>query len=167
MGELVQLHTQGDDPNVLNLEQVRSGVFVLNRAPTDEILRNGEYVTATQFGVAAEVAGKSANYGQGVMRDIALQMVGIEADTTYTINGIGGYLMSGTPEHRLYWELRQMMDNPFKIKEGSRARLLLGRQLVHDTWAAGEGSELLHMDVMPRLGKVGQRVVSEVVKLTK
>lgn len=127
----------------------------------------GEYVTATQFGVAAEVAGKSANYGQGVMRDIALQMVGIEADTTYTINGIGGYLMSGTPEHRLYWELRQMMDNPFKIKEGSRARLLLGRQLVHDTWAAGEGSELLHMDVVPKLGKVGQRVVSEVVKLTK
>jgi hypothetical protein len=53
------------------------------------------------------------------MRDIALQMVGIEADTTYTINGIGGYLMSGTPEHRLYWELCQMMDNPFKIKEGS------------------------------------------------
>lgn len=60
-----------------------------------------------------------------------------------------------------------MMDNPFKIKEGSRARLLLGRQLVHDTWAAGEGSELLHMDVVPRLGKVGQRVVCEVVKLTK
>ena len=73
--------------------------------------------------------------------------------------------MAGTPEHKLYWKVRQLMDNPDKIKKGSRARLLLGRQLVHETWAAGEGSQLLRMEEVPRLGKVGQRVVSEVVKL--
>ncbi|OJU87764.1 hypothetical protein BGO17_02120 [Candidatus Saccharibacteria bacterium 49-20] len=165
MGELLQLRGQGGQPDSFTLEQVRSGVFVANQLPPEELVGSGEYVTAAQFGVAGERAGKSANYGQGVMRDIALQMVGIEADTTYTINGVGGYLMAGTPEHKLYWKVRQLMDNPDKIKKGSRARLLLGRQLVHETWAAGEGSQLLRMEEVPRLGKVGQRVVSEVVKL--
>lgn len=142
------------------IRQVRTGVFLLEKPPVEALLATNNYFNADAFGDAGERAGKTANYGQGVMRDIALQMVGIEAENLYSVDGNDGYLLQGTPEHELYYEIYRLMNNPDTIRQGSRDRLLLGRQLVHDVWALGRGSELVAPESTPRLGKVGQRVVS-------
>lgn len=158
MGELIQLRNNKTGNSI---RQVRTGVFLLDQPPQDTLLQTENYFTATHFGVAGEQAGKTSNYGQGVMRDIALQMVTIEGENVFSVNGFDGYVMRGTPEYDLHQEISQLMNNPDKIKNGSRDLLLLGRQLVHDVWATGLGSEVVKADKVPVLGKVGHRIVSQ------
>jgi hypothetical protein len=143
---------------MVSIEAVRSGVFITNKRPPESLLETGSYITAREFGQAGLDAGKSENYGQGVMRDIALQMVTIEGENLVSVNGEGGWIIRGTPEYDLYWRLFHLMCNPEEIKQGSRNRLLLGTQLVHDVWLAGEG--LFPPENVPMLGKVGRRIVS-------
>lgn len=116
----------------------------------NSIEASGQYLTASDFGQAGVEAGKTENYGQGVMCDIALEMVGIDSGKQW--------LLRGTPERNLFDKVFYTMKNPDLIKKGSRNRLLLGTQLVHDVWSAGEG--ITPADRLPQLGKVGHRVVS-------
>jgi hypothetical protein len=143
---------------MVSIEEVRSGVFITNKQPPESLLDIGSYITAREFGQAGLDAGKSENYGQGVMRDIALQMVTIEGENLVSVNGEGEWIIRGTLEYDLYWRVFHLMCNPEEIKQGSRNRLLLGAQLVHDVWLAGEG--LFPPEDVPILGKVGRRVVS-------
>lgn len=163
-------------------KEVVSGVFMANgtlpdvpvidpRALSDlspprgymrEAEASGEFLTATDFGRAGVDAGKSINYGQGVMRDIALQMVGLEASQVFAVNGKGRYLLAGTDEYELAQTITMAMVNPDLIKHGSRNRLLLETGLVYEVWRAGEGHPPVDYDV-PRLGKVGHKVVSMVM----
>ena len=151
--------TRRNTGNLVAIDTVRAGVFIVDKEPSEGLLASGDFITATDFGKAGVDAGKSTNYGQGVMRDIALQMVGIEAENRYTVNGEpGNWIVRGTPEYELYYRIFYMMNNPDLIKRGSRNRLLLGTQLVHDVWQAGEGR--FPKEGVPLLGKVGLRIVS-------
>ncbi len=135
-------------------------------SPPADVLREvealGGFITSQDFGRAGIDAGKTSNYGQGVMRDIALEMVGIDAEQTYSINGRSGYLLSGTPERERHDTIFYIMSNPDLTKRGSRQRLLLESVLVYDVWRAGEGYPPREYDV-PRLGKVGHKIVSMVM----
>tara|TARA_B100001146_G_scaffold222172_1_gene234072 strand:- start:604 stop:1098 length:495 start_codon:yes stop_codon:yes gene_type:complete len=154
---LLSFPTPGRSPD---LSEVRKGVFIADQPIPAEIKELPGFFIAQQFGVAGERAGKTQNYGQGVMRDIALQMVGLEATERFTVDGKGSYLMRGTEDYDLHWQIFYLMNNPDMIKRGSRRQLLLADQLVHDVWARGEGSQLTGDEPLPVLGKVGHRIVS-------
>lgn len=139
--------------------EVRDGVFVLPKQPSLKLLESADVFTAQDFGQAGIDAGKSSNYGQGVMREIALQMVTAEAYNPVLINGRESNLIErGMPEFDLYYEIFYLMKNPDLIKQGSRNQLLLSTQLVHDVWEVGEGR--MEPEGIPRLGKVGHKVVT-------
>ena len=103
-------------------------------------------------------AGKSANYGAGMMRDLATGMVGLEADEAYSVGGRGRYLLRGTPGFETVSDIRSIMNNPDLVNKGSRHRLIIGNDLVYDVWCAGEGRSLPY-DV-PSYGKVGHKIIS-------
>ncbi len=139
--------------------EVRDGVFVLKSQPSLGLLESASVFTAQDFGQAGIDAGKTSNYGQGVMRDIALQMVTSVADNPVYINGKETNLIErGMPEFELYYEIFYLMNNPDLIKQGSRNQLLLSTQLVHDVWEVGEGR--MEPYGIPRLGKVGHKIVT-------
>ncbi len=135
-------------------------------SPPADLLRrieaSGDFLTATDFGRAGVDAGKTANYGHGVMRDIALSMVGIDAREVYTVNGRGRYLVRGTAPYDLHFDVFYTMNNPDLISHGSKNRLLLSTNLVHDIWRAGEGYPGPGYEI-PRFAKVGHRVISSVI----
>lgn len=145
--------------NLVTIEEVCRQTYILNRPAPASLTDSGDFLTARDFGRAGIDAQKTENYGQGVMRDIALQMVGIEAENRWTVNGKeGNWIVRGTPEYDLHWRIFYLMNNPEMVKAGSRNRLLLGTQLVYDVWRAGEG--MMPSTDLPLLGKVGRRVVS-------
>ena len=149
MGELIQLTRRQAEPSI---RQVTSGVFLLDEQPTDELLQKGDFFTALHFATAGERAGKSGDYGQGVMRDIALKTVIKNSAMPNRIN---------QNEHSAMREISRLMNNPNRIRRGSRNLLLLSQSLVHDVWALGEGSELVDIAQLPKIGKVGHEVVSQ------
>lgn len=124
----------------------------------DSIRVSGNFFMLPDFERAGVDAGKTANYGAGVMRDLATEMVGLEADEAYSVNGRGVYLRRGTPGYETVSDIRSIMNNPDLVRKGSRNRLLIGADLVYDVWRAGEGHTLPY-DV-PTYGKVGHKIIS-------
>lgn len=130
--------------------EVVGGVFILKKPPTPELLEDGSFVTHTDFARAGEDAGKSQNYGRGVMTEIALKAVGLDSPKVW--------LVRGDPHYALYWKIYYMMRNPDEIKKGSQSRLLLGTQFVFDVLEASE--RRISNDGLPTVGKVGQRILN-------
>lgn len=133
----------------ISAETVCEGVHILNEVPPQPIV-SVDVLTAQDFGRAGIDADKTENYGHGVMRDIALRMVGIEAPSRFIVRG--------TPEFDLYYRIFYIMNNPDMVKQGSRNKLLLDTQLVHDIWRVGEGDTPSRE--LPQFGKVGHRIIS-------
>ncbi len=155
MGELIELTNLHTRPNI---RQVEIGVFLLDKPPTQELIETGDFYTASQFGIAGELAGKSADYGHGVMRDIATKMVVKNGAVPNRV----------TPrDTRLINEISALINNRRQENSGSRDLLLLGHQLVHDVWIKSLGVELPESSKLPTIGKVGQQVVSQLFSLEK
>ncbi len=134
----------------IKIEEVARGIFITNKPPTPTLLESGTFLTSEDFARAGEAAHKSANYGSGVLANIALQSVMIEAPRSF--------IMRGEKQYDLYWRIFYMMHNPDKIKEGSRDRLLLATQLAYEVIQASE--RRISNEGLPTLGKVGQRILN-------
>lgn len=167
MGEVVYLNDRSERTATDNsVEQVRRGVFVMSEYADPEQFHPDEYVTALDFGEAGEKVGKTYTFGQGVMRSIALKMLEIDRSPALPDGATQFSREDLEQDAARLSEIRGLLDDPIKIRQGSRDRVMLGRQLVHDVWALRMGSELVHPGSVPRLDKIGHRVVSQIVTVT-
>jgi hypothetical protein len=166
MGELIQLRGGQEENKTLHIENVVNGVFILNTPPSEELLETGEYITISQFGEASEAIGETVRIGHQAMCSIATEMVGLELGRI-TNDGTSWRIPPWTPEQAVLSKVRGMFQNPLRVNKGSKNLILLGHQLVFDTWAAGEGSELIRSKRVPKLRPAEHRVVSAVVERTR
>ncbi len=132
------------------LREVCTGVVIARRPPSEALLATGEFVTARDFARAGEDAGKSANFGKGVMARIAMD--------AYRFSLNQAFIFSDSKEGKQYWELFYMMRNPDEIKKGSQDRLLVTSQLVFNVLMASEGR--ISNEGIPTVGAVGQRILN-------
>jgi len=166
MGELIQLgrigRVQQAQPEIC---QAVSDVFLLSDVPSDELLATGKYVTAADFARAANLSGENETTGYRVMSDIATKLVSMLPLDTPALPESDEYTRYHGRKNDLVLEISGRMNNPRRIREGSRSQLLLGEQLVRDVWAVGEGSELVRSKHVPLLSSMGRHIVTRVVEI--
>jgi len=164
MGEILQFPKRpveaSEDSHVL---QVRSGVFLASRVPSEALLVSGEFITAIHFANAAERVGRREQYGRNVLRVMALSMAMNEHVDAFAASVADPFNSALLSEQHMVTYINRITQDPRRVRQGSWSQLLLDPGLVRDTWAHENGSMLVRPRVLPRVSKAGYQVVSQIV----